>query len=158
MLPDLADRLSLRFGEECGRRSWEDARKYGFTSAGGGEWFSKTLRKLPVGARVFACIPKTGYVGVGTVTGPAQPIDSAVLTVDGQEVPIRSLDLKASYTHPALPDGEDDSEYVVPVAWDQTRSPADAVWVKGMFANQNSACKLRNQFTLQQLTAAFGLA
>jgi hypothetical protein len=29
--------------------------------------------------------------------------------------------------------------------------------VKGMFANQNSACRLRNRFTLEQLAAAFEL-
>ncbi len=147
----------VSFGEESGRRNWEDAREYGFTSAGGGDWFSKTLKKLPVGARVFACIPKTGYVGVGTVTGPAQPVDTAVLDVNGQAVPMASLKLKGSYSHSPLPDGEDVREYVVPVAWERTRSRSDAIWVKGMFANQNSACKLRNQFTLQQLAAAFGL-
>jgi hypothetical protein len=45
--------------------------KYGFISAGGGEWFSRTLKNLPLGARVFASIPKCGYVGVGTVIGEA---------------------------------------------------------------------------------------
>lgn len=39
--------------EEPGGRSWEDAEAYGFVSAGGGDWFSRTLRSLPVGARVF---------------------------------------------------------------------------------------------------------
>jgi hypothetical protein len=43
------------------------------------------------------------------------------------------------------------------VAWAKTRSRETAVWTKGMFANQNSACKLRNQFTLEHLTAAFDL-
>lgn len=50
------------------RRRWEDAVKYGFISAGGGLWFSRTLEQLFPGARVFVYIPKTGYVGVGTVT------------------------------------------------------------------------------------------
>lgn len=45
----------------------------------------------------------------------------------------------------------------MPVAWEQTRSRDQAVWKKGMFANHNSACKLRNQFTLEQLTSAFDL-
>jgi len=38
----------VSFGEERGGRSWDDARAYGFISAGGGEWFSKTLKKLPL--------------------------------------------------------------------------------------------------------------
>jgi hypothetical protein len=73
----------VTFGEESGIRSWTDARRYGFVSAGGGEWYSRDLRALPIGGRVFVYIPKTGYVAVGTVTGPAVPFDEAVLTVEG---------------------------------------------------------------------------
>jgi len=145
------------FGEDSGARNWDDARKYGFISAGGGEWFSKTLKKLPLGARVFACIPKTGYVGVGIIAGPAQPFEVATVTVDGESRPLAQLSLTGNYTHAALPDGEDSGEYVVPVDWHQTRARSDAFWVRGMFANQNSACKLRNQFTLEQLATAFDL-
>jgi hypothetical protein len=147
----------VSFGEVADERNWEDARAYGFVSAGGAEWFSRTIRKLPVGARVFTCIPKTGYVGVGTVTGAAARVDQAVLTADGVERPFASLPLKGTYIHPALPNGEDNAEYVVPVLWHRTRSREDAFWVKGMFANQNSACKLRNRFTLDQLAPVFGL-
>ncbi|MCW2904329.1 MAG: hypothetical protein JWO67_6594, partial [Streptosporangiaceae bacterium] len=50
----------VSFGEETYGRDWEDARRYGFVSAGGGDWFSRTLRALPVGARVFVHIPKSG--------------------------------------------------------------------------------------------------
>ncbi len=57
----------VSFGEFPDSRRWEDARGYGFVSAGGGEWFSRTLRSLPVAARIFVCIPKVGYVGVGHV-------------------------------------------------------------------------------------------
>ena len=48
------------FGSESGRRDWEDAVKFGFVSAGAGDWYSRTLNSLPVGGRVFACIPKIG--------------------------------------------------------------------------------------------------
>ena len=147
----------VSFGEDSGARNWDDARKYGFISAGGGEWFSKTLKKLLPGARVFACIPKTGYVGVGIVSGPAQPFESATVTVDGDHQRLADLTLQGNYTHAALPDGEDAGEYVVPIDWQQTRERSEAFWVKGMFANQNSACKLRNAFTLEQLAMAFDL-
>jgi hypothetical protein len=53
----------VSFGEDQ-RRSWEDARKYGFVSAGGGKWYSATLLQLNPGARVFACIPKVGYAAL----------------------------------------------------------------------------------------------
>lgn len=39
----------VSFGETSDGRSWNDAAEYGFVSAGGGEWFSRTLRNLPGG-------------------------------------------------------------------------------------------------------------
>lgn len=51
--------------------------------------------------------------------------------------------------------GED--EWVLPVTWIKTVSKGDAVWEKGMFANENSACKMRNTFTLGCLHDAFGI-
>ncbi|MBV9292829.1 MAG: hypothetical protein JO222_10310 [Frankiales bacterium] len=105
--------------------------------------------------RIFACIPKTGYVGVGTVTGLAVPFEEAEVTVDGEPVKLSGLPLAGSYTHKPSTDDDDKREYVVPVEWDKTLSREHAVWEKGMFANQNSACKLRNRFTLERLAAAF---
>jgi hypothetical protein len=148
----------ISIGEESGNRSWDDARRYGFVSAGGGEWFSRTLRKLPIGGRVFACIPGgVGYVGVGRVTGEAAPFEEAIVGNAGSAVRLADQPLQAAYQHPPLSSGEDHREWVVPVAWERTRSRAEAHWVKGMFANQNSACRLRNRFTLEQLAAAFEL-
>jgi hypothetical protein len=166
----------VNLGEEGGTRSWDDARKYGFVSAGGGEWFSRTLRKLPVGARVFVCIPGLGYVGVGETTGPAVPFPEAIVEVDGVQQRLSDLPLSARYQHepsvlmefrgelsplsfPSSSSGDlgDLTEYVVPVRWTRTVGREENVWEKGMFANQNSACKLRNRFTLEKLVAAFGL-
>ncbi|WP_260869532.1 (deoxy)nucleoside triphosphate pyrophosphohydrolase [Paenibacillus sp. Y412MC10] len=45
----------------------------GFISAGQGKWYSNTLNLLKPGARVFVCIPKVGYVGVGIVTDEVVP-------------------------------------------------------------------------------------
>ena len=145
----------VSFGYEGQVRSWEDARHYGFVSAGGGLWYTRTIRGLPVGARVSVCIPKTGYVGVGEVTGEAMPADQATLFVDGVERPFRSLDLHSTYHHGS--DDPDNLEYVVPVTWNDTRAVDDAYWETGMFANQNSACKLRNRFTLERIHQAFNL-
>jgi hypothetical protein len=135
-------------------RSWEDARTLGFISAGGGKWYSQTLKNLPVGARIFVHVPATGYVGVGRVSGPASPTSSAELLVDGAAKKFRELPLTRQY-HSDL--SGDDEEWVVPVDWEDTRDLADSFWKPGMFANQNSACKLRNQFTIDEVTAAFGV-
>jgi len=45
----------------------------------------------------------------------------------------------------------------VPVEWIITRPRELAIQKKGLFANQNSACKLRNRFTLNTLYTEFGL-
>lgn len=145
----------VSFGEESGSRNWDDARELGFVSAGGGRWFSRTLQSLPLGARVFVCIPKVGYVGVGEVAGEAKPFDDADLRVAGEPVKMASLPLKGTYRH--TNDVEDNEEYVVPVRWIRTVPREEAVWERGMFANQNSACKLRNKFTLEELAKRFEL-
>lgn len=145
----------VSFGEESKNRSWLDARRYGFVSAGGGKWYTQTIRRLPIGARVWVCVPKRGYVGVGEVTGEAVPANEATLEVNGIETPFRSLELNGEYHHGS--DEPDDLEYIVPVEWTATRPIEEFVWETGMFANQNSACKLRNRFTLDRLRQAFDI-
>lgn len=148
----------VSFGEGDGSRSWEDARTYGFVSAGSSPWYSRTLRNLPIGARVFACIPKTGYVGVGIVTGAAARFDEAMATVDGQEQRLEGLPLVGRYQHNPEGDTDAEAEYVVPVEWTKTVPASDAIWRTGMFANQNSACRLSKRFTIETVADAFGIA
>jgi hypothetical protein len=138
------------------RRRWEDAIKYGFISAGGRRWFSRTLEQLFPGARVFVCIPKTGYVGVGTVTETSQRVSDFKVEVDGRTVPILEAPLAATKMDKGA-DEPERSEYLVRVDWIKTLPRDQAIWEKGMFANQNSAAKLRHQFTLERLTEAFDL-
>ena len=135
----------VSFGVEPGVRSWGDAVTHGFVSAGGGEWYSRTLRNVPVGARVFARIPQVGYVGVGLTSGPAIPFnDSPFATIP---------DLDAAYSH-----ANGEMEWVLPVTWIQTRTVDDAVDEVGLFANQNSACRLRDAKTIAVLEERFGLS
>lgn len=113
----------------------------------GTDWFSRTLRSLPVGARIFTHIPKAGYVGVGTVSGEAQPFEDAALTVDGESRQMTGLTLKGTYrAHDGAADaegGQDRREWIVPVDWAKAVPREQALWRTGFFANQNSACKLR---------------
>ncbi|GAB3799703.1 endonuclease NucS domain-containing protein [Micromonospora zhanjiangensis] len=144
----------VTFGEESGIRSWDDAMRYGFVSAGGSEWFSRRLRALPEGGRISVYIPRSGYVGVGVVLGEARPVDETVLTVNGEARKMRELQLHAEYRHAPGPDNE---EWVVPVRWLVTRPRADGFQEKGLFANQAPACKLRNRFTHDRLAEHFNL-
>jgi hypothetical protein len=145
----------VSFGEGSSR-NWEDAVKYGFVSAGGGKWYSNTLSLLYPGARIFVCIPKVGYVGVGIVKEESKRVNEFIVDMDGDQTPILKAPLKA----PNMGGNADDpdlSEYLVKVEWINTKSVKNAVWEKGMFANQNSACKLRNKFTVERLTNIFEL-
>jgi len=145
----------VSFGEGP-RRNWEDAVKYGFISAGGGNWYSRTLSVLLVGGRIFVYIPQAGYVGVGIVKEEAVRVNDFMVEVDGNPTPILQL------PHNALEMGEgandpDLSEYLVRVEWLNTKPMENAFWEKGMFANQNSACKMRNKFTVERLSELFEL-
>jgi hypothetical protein len=91
---------------------------------------------------VWAYIPKVGYVGVGASTGPAAPFeDSKVNGAQG---------LAGSYVHD---NGE--AEWILPVEWLKTVPQESAFREKGLFANQNSAVRLRSSFTLQRLEEHF---
>ncbi|HIW29093.1 MAG TPA: DUF91 domain-containing protein [Candidatus Luteococcus avicola] len=144
----------VAFGEENGSRLWEDARKYGFVSAGGGVFYTRTIRKLAPGARVNVLVPKHGYVGVGTVTSLPQRVDRATVEVDGHVHPLLDVAI-GSYKYPGDEDDDDLAEWMVPVEWSDTVPVSDAFWRQGMFANQNSACPLRDEFTLEQLREHF---
>jgi hypothetical protein len=147
----------VSFGEESGRRMWQDARTYGFVSAGGGEWYSRSLRNLPVGARIFVCVPKRGYVGIGTVTTQAARFSDAVVTVDGQPTALVDLPLAGTYQHNEAGDTDEKAEYVVTVEWEATVPVTQAIWKRGLFANQNSECKLSKQFTIDTVATALGV-
>ena len=145
--------VSLGVGE---KRTWEDCLRYGFVSAGGGRWYSNTLQLLMPGARAFVCIPKQGYVGVGIVKEPVVRVNDFKVIVDGVEKPILEAPLEATQMGKNAAD-PDKSEYVVRVEWLKSVPAEQAIWEKGMFANQNSACKLRSAFTIEQLVKRFGL-
>ncbi len=121
------------FGDIGDGRSWKDAMKYGFISAGAGRWYSKTLFKLKAGDRVWVNIPKTGYVGVAEVTGKATIADEFLNS---------DMDLAGSYQR-SDEVGEDAAEYFVPVTWITSVPKNKAVNEVGLFGNQNSVAQPR---------------
>lgn len=141
---------------ESQHRNWEDMRRYGFVSAGHGDKYRKAMTNLFEGARVWAAIPGTGYVGVGEVTAPAVAVNDFQIASDGAMLPILHVPLRATSMGDDAHDAEQ-SEYLAAVRWIDTRAREDAFWEKGMFANQNVVAKLRQTFTLQRLTEVFNL-
>jgi len=143
-------------------RDWEEARKYGFISAGGGAWYSRTLGILEPGSRVWVNVSGgVGYVGVGVVKESVVPIDE--FTVDdgsGNQVPITSLPLNAA-RHATMATNPDKAEHFVRVEWIKTVPISEAVKETGLFGNQNSAAKPRArkwQHTVERLKQRFGVA
>jgi hypothetical protein len=146
----------VAFGEDE-QRSWEDAVRFGFVSGGGGRWYSRTLEQLQPGNRVFVCIPQSGYVGVGDVISSSVPVQDFRVEVDEHEVPIlEAPELHATSMGKDANDPEK-SEYVVGVKWLKTVPSDQAIWEKGMFANQNTACALRSSFTRDRVLQRLGL-
>jgi hypothetical protein len=127
------------FGESSSR-AWADAVKYGFISAGGGAWYSKTLQLLNPGDRVWVRVPGRGFVGVGRVLGPAEPVSTFKVNTEAGELPILQAPTQGTY-HPELLDDMEHCEYFVPIRWAQTVTLENAVQEIGMFGNQNSVCK-----------------
>jgi len=123
----------VSFGAGPGGRSWADATKLGFISAGGGRWYSKTLFMLKPGDRVWVNIPGTGYVGVATVSGHAMIADEFI-------TPEHNLEGKYNL---AAECGEDEAEYFVPVSWQHKVPEVNAVNEVGLFGNQNTVARPR---------------
>jgi hypothetical protein len=125
-----------------GDRPWEEARKYGFISAGGGTWYSQTLRMLSPGDRVWVKIPGhgNGYVGVGRVAGAVQSVkEFKVTTGEGERLCLDVFE-NADRLRETANDPEK-AEYFVRVRWLDTVPENNAVNEVGLFGNQNSVCR-----------------
>ncbi|MEZ4552429.1 MAG: endonuclease NucS [Dehalococcoidia bacterium] len=120
-------------------RDWDEAVRYGFISAGGGAWYTKTLRLLTTESTIWVNIPRVGYVGVGRVRGPAVPVNEFFVDADGVRRPF--LDVAKADYHRASVGDEDKGEFIVPVEWIATRPLAEAVSEVGFFGNQNTVCR-----------------
>lgn len=137
-------------------RPWEDAQRLNFVSAGGGKFYSQTMRALPEGARIWVNLPGTGYVAVGRTLAPAKRFEDAKVRNGSGWVPLADQQLIGTYSQDREVD-DDNAEWVVPVEWVTAQPVSNAYWEKGMFASQHSACKLRQEFTLERLANHFGL-
>ena len=144
----------VSFGEGESR-TWGDAKKYGYVSGGGGEWYVRTLRMLEPGSRIWVSVPGKGYVGVGTVVTPATRFDKFQVQQNGSLVPITSIGLQAPK---ALK--EEHSEHFVGVNWIKTVDLQKAVKERGFFGNQNTAAQPRDpkwRFTVERLKSIWGI-
>lgn len=137
---------------ESEHRNWDDNRQYGYIGAGQGEQYSRPLRHLKIGDRIFAYMKGIGYVGYGEITKEAVPIGDFV---DEQGKSVLELPLRA----PRAAENKDSTEraeWAVGVKWVKHFPRDQAKTFKGVFANQNIVCKLRDPKTLEFLRSEFG--
>lgn len=121
-------------------RRWDDARRYGFISGGGGSWYSKTLSLLQPNDRVWVKIPGTGYVGVGRVLESVEPVSTFfVATPEGDRLAMDVLQLGERYREYA--NDPEHAEYFVRVEWLDSCDASHAFNEAGLFGNQNTVCK-----------------
>jgi len=128
----------VSFGDD---RPWELARRLGFIAGGGAEWYSKTLSMLSEGDRVWVNIPKTGYVGVGIVTGERERADEHLFDTDDGPKSLLDIEFDENYRNLTRSTEPDSAEYLVPVRWLHTVSRDQAFSEVGLFGNQNTVCK-----------------
>jgi hypothetical protein len=137
-------------------RSWDDAREFGYVSAGGGTRWSRPLQRLRPGARVFVHHPHDGYVGVGRVLdGPVQITDFSVKVDDKDvpflQVPLRQENIKQHAVDPEL------AEHMVPVRWEWTVPSGEGLWVRNFFSRRVTVTELRDPETSRKICVHAGL-
>lgn len=147
------------FGHDPEERNWEDAVKYGFLSAGGGTWYTQTLRMLRPGDRIWVNVPGgTGYVGVGMVEATSVRIDEFQVDAgNGKKVLLKEMPLQGPDIVKPTDDAER-AEYAVSVKWIRTLPLAQAVKEKGLFGNQNTVARPISptwNYTIQRLKERF---
>jgi hypothetical protein len=138
-------------------RSWEEARRHGFFSSGGGTWYTQTLSMLEPGSRIWVRLPGQGFVGVGTVTGTVQPAAEFTLKTENGERPCLEVLSTGNYHRDAV-DDPTNCEYFVPMRWHDTRSVSEAFHEAGLFGQQNTVCKPRTtrwRHTVDRLKRVF---
>jgi hypothetical protein len=146
------DRVDHEAFDTAGRgytRHWEHCVKYGYVAAGGGRRYSDSLKKLEVGAPIVAYQKGAGYVGYGIVVRAAQPIHEF-------ELPnARALEDESQRHWVDRPD--ENWEYAVAVDWKKWYDLGNARTFRGVFANQNIVCKLREPNTVQFVRKEFAI-
>ena len=142
---------------ENNHRNWDDYLKHSFFAAGGGKKYSDPLKRLKIGNRIFAYFKGKGYLGVGTVIEEAIPINDFISELEKQKIKIQD------FTEPGISYNSDDLEYcnwIVKVKWKKfKKNRNDAIFFKGIFANQNVVCRLTNKHskTIEKVKEEFGI-
>jgi hypothetical protein len=136
-------------------RNWDCARKYGYISAGGKDWYSRRLDLLEPEERVWVNIPGHGYAGVAIVKEKRVQADDFMVHTDKGEKPITSVE---DCDPKIIEMGS--SEYLVRVEWKHSVPLGEAVKESGFFGYRGTVCRPKDpkwKFTLERLKAKWGI-
>ena len=142
----------INVGEDkSSARSWEDCTKYGYISAGGGKKWQDQIQRPSQGDLIFAYINTHGYVGVGTVLGPA--VAHKDFIPPNHKLPLIELDLQSPPTQDSLHDPKR-CEYCLPINWLATRDRLNAI--KDTH-RRGTAIRLGDETLVRRLCDVFGI-
>jgi len=134
-------------------RNWDDNIRYNYLGAGQGVKYSRALKRLKVGDKIFAYLKGLGYVGYGEVVHEAIMIKDFFVEKESKlllELPLKAPNVSENIDDPEL------SEWAIGIKWLKSYSREEAKTFKGIFANQNVVCELRQPETVNFLTREFG--
>ena len=145
-----ARRFTVEYGSG---RSWEDARKYGFVSAGGEH--GTLLSNISTGDVIFCHIAGVGFVGIGVCT--ACEIPATDFTILDGDVEKNILDCE--WINRAAKVAIDPSrEYFLRVRWIRTVSADEGYWEKGMTSLPMVAYTMNDEFTHNKVLKYLGVS
>ncbi|MBU9711572.1 hypothetical protein [Evansella tamaricis] len=101
----------------------------------------------------MAYLKGKGYVGYGEI------VTTAVMAKDFK-VSDGSYLFENPLSQPKIKKDKDDPEradWTVGVHWYKTVNKNSGIWKKGLFANQNIVCKLRDKETIEYLRVPFSI-
>ncbi len=137
---------------EGAHRNWDDNRRYGFLSAGQGPKYSRALRILPVGAKIFAYLSRWGYVGYGEVNQEAIPIKDFIVDTEQKrllDLPLIQERVGENSNNPEL------CEWIIGIRWGVTFPRDRAKSLKGVPTYRNIVCKLAHPTIIEFLEREF---
>lgn len=136
-------------------RNWDDYVRYGFISAGQGEWWRRYMLGFQKGDVVVAYLKGHGFVGVGKIIEPAKRIRD--VEIAGR--PLLDLDLKCKNMG-VNSDDPIKSEYVARVDWIRTFPREKAKWKakSGLYTTTHIRASLDKQpSTIEFIDQEFGI-
>ena len=141
-------------------RTWEDARRYRFVSAGGGPRYRKAMSLLQPGHTVFVLVPGAGYVAAGVVKEAAVPARKFTVSQNGSTVSILDPSLNPPINAPEMDrdkDNDEMCEYLVRVDWTKAVPKDQGFWEPGLLRIPSTAARLRENPNLAKLREHFGV-